>query len=256
MTEATSKSTDRHLVVLRNAHMTIRGKAVIRGAHLRIAPGEVLGVWGPNGAGKSTLAKIVAGTWEPDNHDRGAVRWQPDLRIGYLCENVEAGLLPWLKAFKNCVVLSRREMNSASAVNHLKKFGFISPMSYSYPLRLSGGQRQRLAWACATAGNNDLLVLDEPFSHQDSFWTEVLIAKLRSTACQKRSVLLVTHDPEAMVLSSDRVLTLSTKRNGPSVFGKELRIELSSRSFDDLENPHVQGYVRQLRQLKYAAGEL
>jgi len=40
-----------------------RAKAVLRGADLRLWPGEVVGLVGENGSGKSTLMKILSARW-------------------------------------------------------------------------------------------------------------------------------------------------------------------------------------------------
>src|SRR5262245_13338303 len=38
---------------------------IVRGAALRVEPGEIVALIGPNGAGKSTLLKLVAGLLRP-----------------------------------------------------------------------------------------------------------------------------------------------------------------------------------------------
>lgn len=46
---------------IKNLHVSINGKEILKGLTLEIKPGEVHAVMGPNGTGKSTLAAVVAG---------------------------------------------------------------------------------------------------------------------------------------------------------------------------------------------------
>jgi Fe-S cluster assembly ATP-binding protein len=49
------------LLEIRNLHVSVDGKAILRGIDMRVGPGEVHAVMGPNGSGKSTLAQCLAG---------------------------------------------------------------------------------------------------------------------------------------------------------------------------------------------------
>src|SRR3990170_3127559 len=45
---------------------TYRGRRVVKGISLEIAPGEVVGLLGPNGAGKTTTFFMIVGLIKPD----------------------------------------------------------------------------------------------------------------------------------------------------------------------------------------------
>ncbi|MCD4771805.1 MAG: Fe-S cluster assembly ATPase SufC [Bacteroidales bacterium] len=49
------------LLNIRNLHVSIEGKEIIKGLDLSVNNGEVHAIMGPNGTGKSTLAAVVAG---------------------------------------------------------------------------------------------------------------------------------------------------------------------------------------------------
>jgi len=53
--------TEKPMLEIKNLHVTIGSKEIIKGLNLVVKPGEVHAIMGPNGSGKSTLAKVIAG---------------------------------------------------------------------------------------------------------------------------------------------------------------------------------------------------
>lgn len=49
------------MLEIKNLHVVIEGKPLLKGFNLRVKSGEIHAIMGPNGAGKSTLAKVLAG---------------------------------------------------------------------------------------------------------------------------------------------------------------------------------------------------
>jgi len=49
------------MLSIKNLHVSIEGKEIIKGLNLEVKPGEVHAIMGPNGTGKSTLAAVIAG---------------------------------------------------------------------------------------------------------------------------------------------------------------------------------------------------
>jgi iron complex transport system ATP-binding protein len=85
------------------------------------------------------------------------------------------------------------------AIAHLARRAFTE---------LSGGERQLVLIARALAQGARLLLLDEPAAGLDYGNQLRLLALLRRLAAEGCGVLLTTHQPEHVLLGSDRVLVL------------------------------------------------
>ena len=74
-----------------------------------------------------------------------------------------------------------------------------------HPVSLSGGQKQRVAIASALLADKEILVLDEPTSGLDYRHMKETAA-LINMLLGKRTVLIITHDPELILCCCTHVL--------------------------------------------------
>jgi iron(III) transport system ATP-binding protein len=125
----------------------------------------------------------------------------------------QGALFPHLSVAKNISFgldrsqYSRNEISQITA-EMISLIG-MNGLEERMPYQISGGQQMRVALARALAIKPKLILLDEPFaaldaSFRDELRTEVigLLRSLGSTA------LLVTHDREEALVSSDRVILM------------------------------------------------
>jgi putative ABC transport system ATP-binding protein len=87
----------------------------------------------------------------------------------------------------------------------------VAHLSDRYPSEVSLGEQQRAALARAAIIQPQLLVADEPISHQNGEWAESMMLVLGRLAAQGTACVLATHNDLAFE-GADRVLQLHRGR--------------------------------------------
>ena len=161
---------------------------------LNIGKGQFWGVVGKNGSGKSTLLKIIARQLQPSS---GEVIC--DARITLL--QLGLGFDPELSGIEN-IRLSRLAQNlkvdQEDVVEFVKQFSELGDF-INFPVKTySSGMHSRLAFATAIAGNPDVLIADEVLAVGDMNFSQKCLAKMREFKDAGKTVVLVTHDINAV----------------------------------------------------------
>ena len=196
-------------------------REIISDLSFDLRQGEIASLLGPSGCGKTTLLRAIAGLIPPTS---GAIRFgtqlvgvssvvlPPNKRgTGYVPQ--QGALFPHLNVGKNIAFGLDREIYSKAQIAEItdEMLNLIGMRGFEkrLPSQLSGGQQTRVALARALAIKPKLVLLDEPFSALDAALREelrsevvALLRKLGSTA------ILVTHDREEALVSSDRVILM------------------------------------------------
>ena len=187
--------------------------------NLLVKPGEFVSILGRSGAGKTTALRVVAGF---ERVSSGYVRVGGQLvgssfvhvppdqrRIGLVFQDY--ALFPHLTVAKNVefglkgLPAEERRERLAPVLKMVGMSGYES----RYVHELSGGQQQRVAIARALAPDPVALLLDEPFSNLDRQLRAALRRDIKRIVRESgATTLLVTHDREEALATSDRVAVM------------------------------------------------
>ena len=174
--------------------------------------GQVACVYGASGSGKTTMLSVLAGietldsgTVSVDGEDftGSSEAKRADLRLHRVGVVFQTNnLLPEFTALENVLLPllvrgHRRHIAAMEARQALAAVG-IEQLADRLPAQMSGGQRQRVGIARALAGEQRLLLADEPTGALDSENSKALFELLRHRATTDgTAIVIATHDPIA-----------------------------------------------------------
>ena len=191
---------------------------------LKVRKGEVLGIVGHTGSGKSTLIQHFNGII-PSSQGKVIVLGE-DLSERKIIRSIrrKVGLLfqyPEDQLFEETVALDiafapKQMGRSPDEVAHsvekaAKRLGVDHVLDRS-PFDLSGGQRRRVAIAGVLAAEPVILALDEPAAGLDPAGREDLFDDLATLTSEGATLIIVSHDMEAMAKRCDRILVMKEGR--------------------------------------------
>jgi iron(III) transport system ATP-binding protein len=220
-----SLSEDTGVIHLENVECSYRGsdRPAITGFNLLIRPGEFVSILGRSGAGKTTALRVIAGFEQvSDGYVRvggqlvgsSFLHVAPDQRrIGLVFQDY--ALFPHLTVEKN-VEFGLKDIPKEERANRVKpvlKLVGMSGYEDRYVHELSGGQQQRVAIARALAPDPVALLLDEPFSNLDRQLRSALRRDIKQIVAETgATTLLVTHDREEALATSDRIAVMGDQK--------------------------------------------
>jgi putative ABC transport system ATP-binding protein len=194
----------------------------LRGLDLDVQEGEVVAIMGPSGSGKSTLMHILGALDAPDSGDARVCGLDlQSLRedqlatlrgntVGFVFQTFN--LIQTLSAQQNVEIpmtFSRvpKPERQERARGLLERVGLAERIGHK-PSQLSGGERQRVAIARALANDPEIILADEPTGNLDTASGKSILKLLRGLCDEDlRTIILVTHDPEAARIA-DRTVWL------------------------------------------------
>ncbi|MEV7087243.1 ABC transporter ATP-binding protein [Streptomyces sp. NPDC093085] len=208
----------------------------VAGLTLALRPGETVALLGPNGAGKSTTLDLLLGLRKPDAGSVTLFGTSPQEAIsaGRVGAMLQSGGLMEEVTVRELITLACALHPRPHSVSDVLVGAGISQIADRMVNRLSGGQEQRVRFALATAGANDLIVLDEPTTGMDVTARQAFWATMREQADQGRTVLFATHYLEEADAIADRVLVLHRGRLLADGTATEIKARAGARriSFD------------------------
>jgi len=195
---------------------------VLKGASLKLMPGEIVALVGPSGAGKSTLLHVAGLLEKPDggkvlvagkdcgplsDDERTALR-RASLGFVYQFHH----LLPEFSAIENVMlpqmIAGKPRTEAKARASELLAMVGLTAREEHRPARLSGGEQQRVAIVRALANRPRLLLGDEPTGNLDQGTadgvTGLLVKIIRETGV---AALIATHNMD-LARRMDRMVTL------------------------------------------------
>ncbi|CAM3980967.1 ABC transporter ATP-binding protein [Bordetella tumulicola] len=180
---------------------------VLEDLNFTVNVGEAVGIIGINGAGKSTLLKMIVGTTLPTT---GSV--QMSGRVAALLE-LGMGFHPDFTGRQNAIMAGQLLGMSVEEVNaHMAEIEAFAEIGeyIDQPVRVySSGMQVRLAFSVATAVRPDVLIVDEALSVGDTYFQHKSFDRIREFRKQGTTLLLVSHDKQAIQSICDRAILLS-----------------------------------------------
>ncbi|CEF63280.1 Multidrug resistance-associated protein 7 [Strongyloides ratti] len=193
----------------------------LKSINLQIVPSEIVGITGPVGCGKSSLLLGILGELQIINGHNNSICIKPSLLengIGYVGQEC------WLKRGtikENVLCGTKYDPKFYSFVISSTALSYdltMMPKGDSYLISdggstLSGGQKARLALARSVYQNNDLYLLDDPFSSLDKkvakhIWNKCIIEMLKN---RNKAVIMATHNID-FLSKCDKIIILN--KNG------------------------------------------
>ena len=242
------------MLEIKNLHVSIEGKEILKGINLKINKGEVHAIMGPNGSGKSTLAQVLAGREEYEI-TKGEVTFQemnllemsPEdrARAGFFLAFQYPVEIPGVSN-TNLLKTALNEIRKAKGEENLDAMEFLSLIKEKMKLvemdqsllsravneSFSGGEKKRNEIFQMAVLNPKLAVLDETDSGLDIDALKIVANGVNKLKSKDNSIIVVTHYQRLLnyiipdyvhVLYKGKIIKSGTK---------ELALELEDRGYD------------------------
>ncbi len=211
---------------------TFGGFKAVDGAHLHVAPGEVVAVIGPNGAGKTTLFHLITGQLVPDRGEilfkgkniaglpphkvcrRGIARSYQVVNVFdrlTVLENVQIAVLARQSKTWNLFQTASR-MCLEDTIRILQNVG-LADKADRICANLSHGDRKVLEIAITLGSKPELIIMDEPTAGMSPEETAATL-KLMQRLCRQMGLTLLfcEHDMEMVFSIADRIMVMQQGR--------------------------------------------
>lgn len=193
----------------------------LKDINLEVKDGEFVAIMGASGSGKSTLLHILGGMDKLTSgeyfyndeavHDMSMGRlnifrrdhvsfvFQNAALMKYytVAENIEMPLLSMNIGKKERKKIIEEKMEAVGIAHLAKKL----------PIHISGGEQTRTAIARALAGDNELLLADEPTGALDQTTGKEIMEVFKKVHEMGKTIILITHDPNVAAYA-DRIIRI------------------------------------------------
>ncbi|MBP2028390.1 ATP-binding cassette subfamily F protein 3 [Acetoanaerobium pronyense] len=194
--------------------------ALLENINFEIKSNDKAAIIGPNGTGKTTLLQYIA------KNDHPSIKFDEGINVAYLSQ-IKGETLDESSTvneeFFNAGFKTYDEIISC-----IRKYGFDGEIATKKIGSLSGGEKNILQIAKFSKEKTDMLILDEPTSHLDTYSQ---IALEKAIEGYKGAILMVSHDFYTISNCMDYVLLIEDK-NIRKVNMKKFRQMIYKNHFD------------------------
>ena len=244
------------MLEIKNLHVCVGDKPILKGLTLSIQPGQVHAIMGPNGSGKSTLPYVLAGRAGYDITE-GAIAYNGEdlaamppeqraakgvfLAMQYPVEIPGVTTMTFLKTALNAQRRTRGE-SDLDAIGVLKlvrakaKALNVSEEMLKRALNVgfSGGEKKRLEILQMSLFEPKLAILDETDSGLDIDALKLVAEGVNALRSPERAMLVITHYQRLLdYIVPDRIHVLAGGRI-VAEGGKELALELEAKGYEHI----------------------
>ena len=241
---------------IKNLHVAVDGKEILKGLNLRVEAGQVHAIMGPNGSGKSTLSYVLAGRAGYEITE-GSISYNGEdlvplppeeraakgvfLAMQYPVEIPGVTTMMFLKSALNAQRRSRgeSEMDAIGVLKTVRKKAAALNVSEEMLKRalnvgFSGGEKKRLEILQMALFEPKLAILDETDSGLDIDALRLVAEGVNSLRSPERAMLVITHYQRLLdYIVPDRIHVLAKGRI-VAEGGKELALELEAKGYEQI----------------------
>jgi len=241
---------------IKNLHVAVDGKEILKGLNLKVEAGQVHAIMGPNGSGKSTLSYVLAGRAGYDITE-GSISYNGEdlvplppeeraakgvfLAMQYPVEIPGVTTMMFLKSALNAQRRSRgeSEMDAIGVLKTVRKKAAALNVSEEMLKRalnvgFSGGEKKRLEILQMALFEPKLAILDETDSGLDIDALRLVAEGVNSLRSPERAMLVITHYQRLLdYIVPDRIHVLAKGRI-VAEGGKELALELEAKGYEQI----------------------
>jgi Fe-S cluster assembly ATP-binding protein len=242
------------MLQIKDLHVSIDGKEILKGINLEVKAGEVHAIMGPNGSGKSTLAATLAGR-ELFEVTQGSVTFSNEDLLQMSPEDrARRGLF---LGFQYPVEIPGVSIVNfmKTAINEHRKFKGLDPISASDFLKLmrdkkelvgltsnltnrsvnegfSGGEKKKNEIFQMAMLEPTLAILDETDSGLDIDALKIVAQGVNSLSRKDNATIVITHYQRLLEYIVPDFVHVLFKGRIVKTSGKELAIELEQKGYD------------------------
>ena len=178
----------------------------LKDVSFEVKRGDSLGLIGLNGSGKSTMLKTIAGVLKPT---KGTVtvggNIAPLIELG---AGFDMDLTARENVFLNGALLGYNRAQMEAQYEDIVEFSELRDFMDVPVKNFSSGMVSRLAFAIATIGIPDILIVDEVLAVGDFRFQEKCEARIQNMKDQGTTILFVSHSIEQVKKICNKVVWL------------------------------------------------